>query len=323
VPAILHLLGIDAIASAYVVVDDVLALDDRGIDGVTHSLVARRDVLDDVDADKVEALGERLLPIAGPGAMPELRDLVLADALTRTLREQRTRHGAVAIHAHGPHARSVAALVGRSIVMPVIVDAGDERPGHRVLPPPTRSVYASHGDLDRALEAGLVAREAAIVPPGIDTALPNHADGDDGDDGEIVVSAAPELAPQLGAALDRRGLRLEQRLTAGTVGRARVVVVGPMTHLCPGVVAAVAAGIPTVGLDVPWADDLAGCAAFLPRPHLDLEELLLLARRRRWRPRRLPRALGRAARTEALHELYGAVVGPRVSLHPPGRRRRR
>jgi len=319
VPAILHLLGKDASASASVVVADVLALDDRGTDGVAHALIAR--TLDDVDVDALDALGGRLLPIAGPGATTELRDVILVDALARTLRDLRARHGAVALHAHGPHARSVAAVVGRSVEVAVIVDAGDERPAHRVLPPPSRVVCASHGDLDRALEAGLPAREAAIVPPGIDAATP--AGRADDDDVGVVVADAAAVAPQLGTALERRGLQLEPRLTPGTARAARVVVVGPQAHLSPGVLTAVALGIPTIALDVPWADDLAGCAAFLPRAQLDLEELLQLAARRRGRPRRLPRALGRAARNEALHELYGAVVGPRVSLHPPGRRRRR
>lgn len=317
-PAILHLLGKDAIASADVVVEDVVALDDRdkdgGADGVVHVVVAGPGALDDAHT---ASLGTRLLPVAGPGVTAGLRDLALVDGLARALRDLRARHGTIAIHAHGAWARSVAAVVGRSVAVAVIVDAGDERPSHRILPLPQRVVFASHGDLDRALDGGLAARVAAIVPPGLDTATPIAVD-----DAVIVVDPGVH-SPHLGAALARRGLGLAAQLTSDSVRRARVVVVGSAAHLGPAVVAAVAAGIPTIALEVPWADDLAGCAAFLPRAHLDLDELFTLAARRRARPRRLPRALGRAARTEALTELYGAVVGPRISLHPPGRRRRR
>lgn len=316
-PAILHLLGNDAIASADVVVADVLALDDRGPGGVAHVVVAGPRTFDDaLEGDLAAALGPRLLPVSGPDRAG-WRDLTLLDALARTVRELRARHGALALHAHGPHARSIAALVGRSSDVAVIVDAGDERPTHHILPPPTRIVFSSHGDLDRALDAGLVARTAAIAPPGIDSALPVDVDED------VAVVDVTVDSPHLDKTLERHGLRVDTRLTPRSVLRAAIVVVGRGAHLGPGVVGAVAAGIPTIAVDVPWADALSGCAAFRSRVELDLEELLELPSRRRPRPRRLPRALGRAARTDALVELYDAVVGPRISLHPPGRRRRR
>lgn len=318
-PAILHLLGNDAIASADVVVADVLALDDRGPDGVAHVVVAGPRAFDEArEGGLAAALGPRLLPVAGPGRAG-WRDLTLLDALARTVRDLRARHGALALHAHGPHARSIAALVGRSSDVAVIVDAGDERPTHHILPPPTRIVFSSHGDLDRALEAGLVARTAAIAPPGIDSALPVDVDEDE----DVAVVDVTVDSPHLDKTLERHGLRVDTRLTSRSVLRAAVVVVGRSAHLGPAIASAVAAGVPTIAVDVPWADALSGCAAFRSRADLDLEELLELPSRRRPRPRRLPRALGRAARTDVLAELYGAVVGPRVSLHPPGRRRRR
>lgn len=319
-PAVLHLIGEDAIVGADVVVDDVIAL--GGLEhGVTHVVVAGPRAFDDDDGnaagDRRDALGERWLALAGPGSGPALRDVVLLDSLARTLRELGARHGEVALHAHGPHARSLAAVLGRGAHVALLVDAGDERPGHRVLPTPQRTVFSSHGDLDRGLEAGLAARAAALAPPGIDLARPV-----DRDDAFVVVDRSVH-APQLATVLERRGLRLEPRLTAATARGARVVVVGSAGHLGAGVASAVAAGVPTIALSVPWADELVGCAAFLPREALDLEELLTLAGRRRSRPRRLPRALGRAARTEALAELYAAVVGPRLSHLQTGRRRRR
>ncbi len=320
-PAVLHLIGEDAIVGADVVVDDVVAL--GGEHGVTHVVVAGPRAFDDDDdaRERREALGERWLPLPGPGSGPALRDVVLLDSLARHLRELGARHGELALHAHGPHARSLAAVLGRSAHVALIVDAGDERPGHRVLPPPQRTVFSSHGDLDRALEDGLAARAAALVPPGIDQARAVDGDVDRGD--AFVVVDRSVQAPQLATVLERRGLRLEPRLTAASARRARVVVVGSGGHLGAGVASAVAAGVPTIALSVPWADELVGCAAFLPRTALDLEELLTLAGRRRSRPRRLPRTLGRAARTEALVELYAAVVGPRLSPLQTGRRRRR
>jgi hypothetical protein len=140
-PAVIHLVGADAGVSVDVVVDDVLAL---GVAGEAAQLVIagpgalERDhgvVVDGVlgRRDLRAALGDRLLPVVGPGMKAGLRDLVCVDAIARALRDLRYRHERLALHAHGAHARSLAAVVGRSLDLAVIVDAVDERPAHRLM----------------------------------------------------------------------------------------------------------------------------------------------------------------------------------------------
>lgn len=309
-PAIVHLVSAGGIVGdAWV--DDVLALDGTHDGAVAHVVVAGAGVM---SPEQAERLGERLLATAGPGAGPGLRHLALLDDVGRLLRERRARHDEVALHAHGPHARSVACLVGPATGVAVVVDAGDARPTHRILPPPARTAYSSHGDLDRALEAGLPARHAAIVPPGVDRAV--AIDG-----AATVIVDDTVHGPQLRRALQREGFTVVTSLTTARALQARLVVVGPGAHLGQALCAAVAAGVPCVGLGVPWAQDLAGCASFQDHSDdrgddVDQELLLGLARGTRRRPRKLGKALGRAARTEALDELYGGLVGPRFRNHP-------
>jgi hypothetical protein len=123
----------------------------------------------------------------------------------------------------------------------------------------------------------------------------------------------------LPAAFAREGFDVVTTLSSATARAARLVVVGAGAHLGQAIAVAVAAGVPCVGIGVPWADDFAGCASFRAHDGVDVDELLRLARGPRRKPRKLPLHLGRAARTAALDELYGSLIGPRFKGHPPRR----
>ncbi len=308
--AFLHLLGADSVLGADVVVDDVLAC--NGVAGV-HVVVAGKDAL---DATQVRRLGPALLAATGPATSPGLRDLAVLSGLQRLLRELLVQHGDVVVHAHGSHARTLASIVGAGLA--VVVDDGDDRPGHRLLPLPKRICFTSHGDLDRALEAGLLPRRAALTTPGIDTA-------------EAVVSDAvvvvDEVVEAVVSALRSVGLRptsfLEPQAT-----HARAVIVGPTARLRPALAVAAARGTPVFAIGVPWAEDLARCAAFsiVDADDTDVAALTQAALTATPRaPRKLARALGRTSRTKALIAFYEGL-GPAPSLLPmgrPGRRRPR
>jgi len=307
VTAFLHLLGADSVIGADVVVDDIVAVD--GADAA-HVVVAGEGAVDD---EQRQRLAHRLLPTRGPATSTGLRDVLVISGLQQLLRALRTRHGTVALHAHGAHARTIATVLA-GVDTTLIVDDGDDRPGHRLLPAPTRICFTSHGDLDRALEAGLLPRRAALTAPGIDRAVAGVRH-------DVVIVDGLDRA--VVAALEDAGVHTSA-WTAHAAHKARAVVVGAEARCSPALAAAVACGTPCFALGVPWAADLARCAAFSvldPDDGVDaLIDRVLDATPKT--PRQLPKALGRAARTKALLELYEGL-GPAPMRAPMGRPRRR
>jgi len=308
VSVVVHVVSADAIVGT-AVVNDVLALDSAAR---PHVVIAGAGALDDDDRAR---LGTRLLPVAGPTARLGWRDVMALDDLRRAVREQSLPHGRVVVHAHGSRARSFASVLASAPVT-VVVDDGDDTDAHRFLPLPGRTVFASHGDLDRALERGFAARYASLVPPGIDVAASlqplNH-----------IVAADGLLHPHLTTALARAGFEVSSSMSQSSTCSARLVVCGPATRLSPGIMAALVSGVRCLGIGAVWADDVAACAAFLARDTLDLDEVVQWAQpAKRLRPRRAPRPLGRDARIRALIELYDAVAGPDDVLTPRLTRRR-
>lgn len=308
--AFLHLLGHDGVVGADVVVDDVVAMNAARV-GV-HVVVAGKDAL--VEPQR-RRLGPALLDVEGPGTGPGLRDVLVLSALQRTLRDLVSRHGDVVVHAHGGHARTIAALLAGGTT--VVVDDGDDRPAHRVLPVPDRICFTSHGDLDRALEAGLLARRAALTGPGVDVA---DTVGDRAAD-IIVVDAVVDA---VAVALRTIGLR-PTSLNEPQALRARAAIVGPDARLRPALVRLVARGTPTFAIRAPWADDLARFASFsiVDADDVDLAGLTQLVLTSTPRAaRKVPKLLARPARTQALGELY-ETLGPAPTLAPMGRPPRR
>ncbi len=302
--AVLHLLGADSVVGADVVVADVVAVDGECV----HVVAAGEGSLNDAARDN---LGQRLLSATGPATSASWRDVVVVSGWQQVVRTLKARHGRVAVHAHGSHARTLGAvLVGLDGV--IVVDDGDDRPGHRLLPAPTRICFTSHGDLDRALEAGLLPRRAALTVPGIDSALAGVRH-------DVVV--VDGVAPAISVALQRAGLHTSG-WTAHAAQKARAVVVGAEARCRPAVAAAVACGTPCFALGVPWAADLARCAAFSVLDPDDGPETLVqrvLAATPK-SARQMPRVLGRAMRSKMLLELYESL-GPAPLRGPMGRRR--
>lgn len=295
--AVLHILSEDSVVGANVVVEDVLACAAAGHpQWVVASVLA---------SSLRERLGVHLLAERGPGH--QLRDVVVTARLQLLLRELSIRHPGIVVHAHGAAARTVAAFLSTT----VLADDGDDRPAHRLLPPPARVLCTSHGDLDRSLDDGVVARQLVLVPPGVDggEARPRHE--------RVLVDgvSADVVAALTGADIATCDW------TAPDAAGARAIVAGPDARCRPALVAAVASGTPCFALDVPWAEDLTRCAAFKA---VDTNAVVDLVRRSSPRPARsLPKGLGRAARTEALLELLDTLGPPSLSRHPPHRRRRR
>ncbi len=291
--AVLHILSEDSVVGADVVVEDVLACAAAG-----H----RQWVVASHLASHLRArLGDRLLPERGPAQ--QLRDVVVTARLQRLLRELSIRHADIVVHAHGPAARTVAAFLSTT----VLVDDGDERPGHRLLPPPTRVVCTSHGDLDRHLDAGVAARQLVLVPPGIDGGAPRERHE------RVLLDGVSARVADLLTAADITTCDW----TAADAAGARAIVVGGSARSRPALVAAVASGTPCFALDVPWAEDLARCAAFKAVEAAAITELVRRCSPRQ--PRSLPRGLGRAARTEALLELLDVLGPPSLSRRSPRR----
>ncbi len=305
---VVHVVSADAIVG-HAVVDDVLALDATAR---PHVVIVGAGALDD---DHRARLGSRVLAVPGPSPRLGWRDVTALDDVRRAVRDQSLRHGRVVVHAHGSRARSFASVLASGTVS-VVVDDGDDTDAHRFLPLPDRTVFASHGDLDRALERGFAARYASLVPPGLDQA-------DAREPLDHVVIADDLVHAHLAKALATAGFRMTSSMSVESTCSARLVVCGRSTRLNPGVVAAVISGVRCVGVGAVWADDVAACAAFMARETIDLDELVPLAQQsKRLRPRRAPRALGRDARTRALVELYDSVSGPDDVLTPRLMRRR-
>jgi hypothetical protein len=297
VTAVLHILSEDSVVGANVVVEDVLAC---AAAGHPQWLVAAN-LPDHVR----ERLGNRVLPERAPSQ--QLRDVVVTARLQRVLRELSIRHPGVVVHAHGPAARAVAAFLSTT----VLVDDGDERPAHRLLPSPARVVCTSHGDLDRHLDAGLPARQLVLVPPGIDGGMQRTRHE------RVLVDG---VSARVVAALTAADIATCDWTAADAAG-ARAIVVGEIARCRPALVAAVASGTPCFALDVPWAEDLARCAAFKA---IEADAVIELVRRSTPRqPRSLPKGMGRAARTEALLELLDTLGPPSLSRHFPRRHPRR
>ncbi len=302
----LHIISADAVIGP-VAVDDVITLDALSR---RHFVIAGDGVLNDQERT---LLGDRLLDVRGPPVSLGWRDVRALDDMQRTVRDLARRHGRVVVHAHGARARGLSSLLADVVV---VVDDGDGVDAHRLLPSPLRTVYASHGDLDRALERGFTARSASLVPPGIDTAPTIPAL-------DHVVLAFDVAGPHVARALTQARLTVTSSMVPQQTCSARLLVCGPETRFGPGILSALASGVRCLGIGAVWADDVRACAAFLPRTVLDLEEMVRLALSpNRARPRRMPRALGRHARTVALNEVYDSVGGPEVVLKPRPMRRR-
>lgn len=302
----LHIISADA-AIGSVAVDDVITLDSFSR---RHFVIAGDGLL--TEHERI-LLGDRLLAVRGPPVSFGWRDVRALDDMQRAVRDLARRHGRVVVHAHGARARGLSSLLANATI---VVDDGDEVDAHRLLPTPMRTVYASHGDLDRALERGFAPRSASLVPPGIDTAPPIPAL-------DHVVLALDMAGPDVAGAFTQAGLTVTFSMVPQQTCSARLLVCGPETRLSPGILSGLASGVRCLGIGAVWADDVRACAAFVPRTALDLEEMVRLALSpNRARPRRMPRALGRHARTAALNELYDSVGGPEVVLKPRPLRRR-
>jgi hypothetical protein len=296
VTAVLHLLGADSVVGADVVVEDVLAC---AAAGHVQWVVAG-----DLSPPLRERLGDRLLPERSPSQ--QLRDVVVIARLQRLLRELSIRSAGIVVHAHGPAARTVAAFLSAA----VIADDGDQRPGHRLLPTPARVVCTSHGDLDRLLDE-LPARQLVLVPPGIDGGAQRERHE------RVLLDGVSERVADLLTSSDI----VSCDWTAPDAAGARAIVVGGEARCRPALVAAVASGTPCFALDVPWAEDLARCAAFKVVEDADTLSQLI-GRSSPRQPRTLSKALGRAARTEALVELLDSLGPPALSRRPLHHRRR-
>lgn len=302
----LHIISADAVIGP-VAVDDVLTLDNPSR---RHFVIAGDGMLNE---QQRTLLGDRLLAVRGPPASLGWRDVRALDDMQRTVRDLARRYGRVVVHAHGARARGLSSLLAN---VTVVVDDGDGLDAHRLLPTPMRTVYASHGDLDRALERGFAPRSASLVPPGIDTAptIPSR---------DHVVLAFDVAGPHVARALAQARLTVTSSMVPQQTCSARLLVCGPETRLGPGILTALASGVRCLGIGAVWAQDVSACAAFVPRTVLDLEELVMLAlSSKRARSRRMPRALGRHARTAALTEVYDSVGGPEAVLKPRPLRRR-
>ena len=311
-PAVLHIWSHDAVAGRGVV-DDVCALDDRaGAREPQHRLVASVGLIDDDDRAR---LAHRLLPARGPAAVLAVGDLAVIDGCRQALRELGVRHGDVVVHAHGPRARGVAALLG----VAVIADDGDDRPALRLLPAPTRVVYPTHADLDRGLDNG-IGRAAALVPMGV------QSDAGAAPSAHVVI-ADDFGAPHLRAALTRAGFETRSTYDARDTTTARLVLLGPQTRLSHGIAAAIAGGVTILAERTPWVAELPRSAALARVEDVDVDAAVNAAQAAKRRaPKRLPVALRRGPREEALADMYATALGvvpASVGATPRTNRRRR
>ena len=251
-------------------------------------------VADDIRAlDGVDDIAHLALPLDDDDGVlaPTIAAMTL---VRRRLRELRVRHDVVAVHAHGPIAWRVAAICADVVV----VDDADERSEHRLLPPPRRRVFSCHADLDRGLDRGVPQRQAALAPPGVDV-----ADAVAGADAAVVVAGGVTVT-HVDTALSRAGVAV-----LGTDADGTRVVVGALTPLSPRIASAIAAGGPVFSLGAQWMDEFHGYRALIEVSDLD-ELVTAVTTVRQQRRRRLPKSLGRAARSQELADIYASVVGP-------------
>ncbi len=266
---VLHVIDASAVVGA-VVGDDIAAL--NGVDDIAHVAVSIND---------------------GGGVSATLAGVA---TVRRKLRELSIRHDIVAVHAHGSQAWRVSAFCADTY----IVDDGDERPEHRLLPSPRRRVFACHADLDRGLDRGVPQRQAALAPPGVDAGNVVDVDVDD-----IAVVVAPGVTvAHVDTVIARAGVNLA--VAPGALAR---YVVGAHTPLSPAIVSAIASGVPLFSFGAPWRDEFEGFKAIVDVTDLD-ELVAAIAAARLQRRRKVPKSLGRATRTAELSDIYASVVGP-------------
>lgn len=300
-PAVLHIL--DASSD-----DDVITVD------VRHHHEERRPQLalavgrrePGRDARLTDLLGHRCLgavPLAGrrPWQLATAAQRVLAE-----VRELRIRLGGpVVVVGHGAVAGLLArfAAAAGDEVRPVVEDTRPEL-ADRLLPPAGRIVVSSFGDLDRALEAGVPARHLSVVPPGID-----------GDEQDLAARPFDERLAIVGETGPLVARLREQApwapLAAFPATRPVRVVIDSETRLTATLLRLAVAGVPLVGADLPWANEV-GTAVVDVASAGGLAAQVKKALGVRARTARPPKKeLRRPARDEALEELWDITMGPR------------
>ena len=344
-PAVLHVLSDGGCVDVDVVVTDVL---EHSHPRRPHFLVG---VDDAVPPDAAASLGgAHFAPLPGH-RLKAVAAIAQQRALQALVRELLVRHRApVVLHGHGPTAANLVRLAGYTEGVATVVDDGPPTPLTALLPPAQRLAVTCHGDLDRALEAGVVPRDLALVPPGVEAPKQGPKKGTEKRTKQsqrsetpatLVVAGDTPLGRALVDVLLRRGdiVVVADDVpatltpgTPGTPGKLRRVVVGPGTRLSGGLCRLISAGVPVVGVHILWADEVGrGVLDVGDLPLAEQVEAALSVKPHR--PHQLPKGLGARARAEALDELYDQLAGPRedryqrgpmgqraTKKHPPRRR---